>query len=75
MSVLIEEFKSLKNDEERWTWLAANQGKGLLVMCDNDITMLSDENDNTYTSFDEYIGYSEGVFSLLKSIGIDAQSE
>ena len=54
MSDLIKEFESIKGDKEKWKWLRKNQGVGLMVMCDNDDTMVVDENadeDDDYPDF------------------------
>lgn len=88
MSKIIEEFKALPNDVEKWKWLIGKQGLGLKVVCDNDQTSLVDEvardkaddecldyeDLNIYADFNGYIGWSSGVFSLLDAIGIDAES-
>ena len=64
---LLREFGELENDVERWQWLQKNQGKGLVVMLDNDDTFLTDNNDaDDYVSFDNYIGWSSGVFIIMR---------
>lgn len=71
---LLQEFNKLKTDKEKWKWLMTNQGKGLVVMLDNDDTFVVDENDEETTGrFNEYIGWSDGVQILLDVIGIQAE--
>lgn len=77
MDSLFETFNNLQNDEARWKWLIVNQDKGIIVNCDNDDTFITtpdDEDDEDYASFDNYVGWSDGVFDLLKAIGIEAES-
>ena len=79
MSKLIEEFDALKNDKARWGWLLANKNKPLRLSLDNDDTMIiddnaSDDDDNNHSSFDSYVGWSDGVIALLQSLGVDADA-
>lgn len=78
MSKLIEDFNNLKNDKARWGFVLANKSK-LRLSLDNDDTMViddnaSDDDENNYGSFDNYIGWSDGVITLLGAIGVDADS-
>lgn len=68
----LEEFRKIKTDENRWKWLLENQGQGLVVMLDNDYTFVVDSNDYDADSvgFDEYLGWSDGVVALLRTVGI-----
>lgn len=70
-----KEFDDCKNDVDRWNWIKNNQGKGLVVMLDNDDTFIVDTNDEDSRpmNFDHYLGWSIGVCSLLESIGIEAE--
>lgn len=71
----LDEFNALTNDVDRWRWVAANQDKGITVMCDNDQTYLRFEGyDDETGDFDDYIGWSRGVFTLLSALGIKAES-
>jgi len=82
MSKLIKEFKALENDIHRWGWVVAHKCKGISVILDNDQTIIVDTNIDaddlintdvvSHAAFDNYIGYSEGIFNLLEAIGIDA---
>ncbi len=78
MSKLIEEFNSLENDKARWGFVLAHKSK-LRLELDNDDTMViddnaSDDDENNYGSFDDYVGWSDGVITLLNAIGLDADS-
>jgi hypothetical protein len=79
---LMNEFKLLNNDLDRWKWIIENKNEQNLppVMLDNDCTDIGfyymNDNDkeigkNFY--FDNYIGYDKGLFTLLKAIGIKAE--
>ena len=67
-----EEFKAIKGDRERWQWLIKNQDAELLVYLDNDDTFVADTNDGEadIESFCDYIGWSEGVCTLLDIVGV-----
>ena len=78
MSKLIEEFNKLENDKVRWGFVLAHKSK-LRLSLDNDDTMVIDDNaseedENNYGSFDNYVGWSDGVITLLNAIGLDADS-
>ena len=78
MSKLIEDFNKLENDKARWGFVLANKSK-LRLSLDNDDTMVIDDNaseddENNYGSFDNYVGWSDGVITLLNAIGLDADS-
>tara|TARA_R110000868_G_scaffold48122_2_gene156805 strand:- start:510 stop:749 length:240 start_codon:yes stop_codon:yes gene_type:complete len=73
----LKDFKKLKNDEQRWKFVIENQDKGIIVHCDNDdtfITIEDSDDDDNYDSFDNYIGWSDGVFCLLRVMGIRSES-
>ena len=81
---VFDKFNSLKTDMEKWAWLMENQDKGILVKCDNDYTYIEVEgfdeesdgwDDTCFGDFDDYIGWSSGVFDLLKTVGIKAEAE
>ena len=79
-----KEWNALKTDTERWTYLFANKDK-LRLGLDNDCTQaefhydicpdgiedLSDLPD--LNNFDEWLGWSDGVWHLLTFIGIEAE--
>lgn len=71
-----KEFRNCKSDVERWNLIKNNQGRGLVVMLDNDTTFIVDTNveDSELMYFDDHIGWGAGAYSLLKSIGIEADS-
>ncbi len=78
MSKLIEEFNKLENDKARWGFVLVHKSK-LRLSLDNDDTMViddsaSEDDENNYGSFDDYVGWSDGVITLLKAIGLDADS-
>tara|TARA_R110000772_G_scaffold260261_1_gene378179 strand:- start:359 stop:598 length:240 start_codon:yes stop_codon:yes gene_type:complete len=78
MSKLIEDFNKLENDKARWGFVLASKSK-LRLSLDNDDTMVIDDNaseddENNYGSFDNYVGWSDGVITLLNAIGLDADS-
>lgn len=75
METYLEKFKALKTDKERWAFLISNPDCGLIVNLDNDDTFVTSENEDEYfVNFDDYLGWSGGVFDLLGVIGIKAQS-
>ena len=78
MSKLIEDFNKSEDDKARWGFVLANKSK-LRLSLDNDDTMVIDDNaseddENNYGSFDDYVGWSDGVITLLNAIGLDADS-
>ncbi len=86
MSKLIAQFEQLDNDHEKWQWLVLKQGLGLVVVCDNDVTMLIDrhlqdrqdedptiEETECCAYFEDHIGWSDGVVTLLAAMGIEGE--
>ena len=72
---LFEEFESLKTDEQKWKWVLANQDKNITIYCDNDDTYGQiDDYPDEILQFNWYIGWSDGIFHLLKAVGIKAES-
>ena len=69
------------NDEQRWKALAEKNSafKSFKVMLDNDDTFLvlkkprEGFEEEFYLGFDEYIGWSNGIQTLLKAINIKAE--
>ena len=71
-----KEFKKLKTDEERWTFILNNQFKGIKINLDNDDTFGSfkwDDGGDYLFQFDDYIGWSDGILTLLSVVGINAE--
>lgn len=73
---LQKKFNKLK-EVEKWEFVLKYK-KEIRLLLDNDSTtffFLQQENDNEiyYFNFDQYIGWSEGVFDLLEVLGIDAE--
>ena len=74
MKNLLHEFEKLKTDEEKWIWVINNQENNIIVNLDNDGTFITIKgNDDDYGDFIDYIGWSDGIFSLLKAIGIKCE--
>ena len=72
MNKFKQKFDSLKNDVDRWKFVLENKDKDFQVLLDNDMTFI-DFNDDEFDltcDFDGYLGWSDGVFSLLKALGI-----
>jgi hypothetical protein len=60
-------------DAERWKWLQAHQGEGYVVYLDNgDTFMLYQYDEETY-DFDNYIGWSDGVVTLMEVMEIECE--
>lgn len=74
MTKLLDEFKQLQTDEEKWKWVIAHQSDGIIVHCDNDMTYITIDGEEGYEQFDYYIGWAEGVFKLLDVAGINAEA-
>ena len=72
---LMEEFNNLPNDYSKWRWVIAHQDEGITVFLDNDSTHVSflGYEDWDCGCFDEYIGSSWGLSSLLEVVGIRAE--
>lgn len=71
---LYNEFKSLGSDTARWLWVKGHQKQGVVVYCDNDDTFIVIGDDERCESFDNYIGWSDGIFNLLDVLEIKAES-
>lgn len=73
---LWKEFKKFETDELRWKFIIDNQFEGIKIYLDNDDTFGSFEwdDDGEYLfRFDDYIGWSDGIMTLMAVIGIDAE--
>lgn len=83
---LATEFNALPDDAARWRWVKDHQHLDIIVICDNDATYIVFPDDQTTANvggdpgpcieaeFDEFIGWADGVFSLLDAFGICAES-
>lgn len=73
---ILKEFKNFPNDIERWKFVRDNR---IPVGIDSDHTFISTYNekdrDFEIVSFDECIGWDEGIFHLLKAMGILVMDE
>ncbi len=76
MIYLSNEFDGLDNDIERWQWIRDHQDDGITVMLDNSDTFgfYDDDEKGFIFQFDDYIGWGDGVQSLLRAMGIKAES-
>lgn len=72
---LLNQFNTLNNDKDRWDWVKNNQDSGIIIMLDNDDTfgVITNNNVDYIFQFDDYLGYSDGILSLLESFGINAE--
>ena len=69
-----KQFKKCKGDADRWKWIQSNQGKGLVVLLDNDETYIDNTNDedSEMMVFDSFIGRAPGITALLYAMDIDS---
>jgi len=80
LKVLMEEWNKL-NDIERWTALTIDPFafKHFKVNLDNDETFVSlldpknEFQEEFFLNFNEYIGWSDGIVSLLEAINIKSE--
>ena len=79
----LEELRQIESDAAKWQWLIDNQDRGLIVHLDNEDTFVSidcdmdsgeDRPSYEAVTFDDYIGWNEGIQTLLKVIGVSAES-
>ena len=79
----LEELRQIESDSAKWQWLIDNQDRGLIVHLDNEDTFVSIDCDMgsgedmpSYeaVTFDDYIGWNEGIQTLLKVIGVSAEA-
>ena len=79
----LEELRQIESDSAKWQWLIDNQDRGLIVHLDYEDTFVSiecdmdsDEDMPDYESvtFNDYIGWNEGIQTLLKVIGVSAEA-
>jgi hypothetical protein len=79
----LKELASLSTDTEKWEWLMYHRAKNFIVNLDNDETFVTIFNcpcddgccDNCQGAviFDDYIGNSPGIASLLDAVDIRAE--
>lgn len=70
-------FESFSSDEDRWKWIKDNQDLNITVYLDNDDTFATfeDDDDGSFLlQFDEFLGWSDGLFSLLTMCEIKHKS-
>ncbi len=69
-----KEFNQLDSDVDKWQWISENQDLGITVMLDNDDTFISFDDyigdDDVSMDLEYYIGNSEGIEELLTAFGI-----
>ena len=79
----LEELRQIESDSGKWQWLIDNQDRGLIVHLDDEDTFVSiewdmgsDEDMPRYRSvtFNDHIGWSLGIKTLLKVIGVSAEA-
>ena len=73
---LWKQFKELKTDYEKWAFIIDNKSKGIKIHLYNDRTFGRfewDEDGDYPFHFDDYIGWADGIMTLLDVIGIDAE--
>ena len=74
---LIEQFKSLPNDTERWAWVVGNKDILPTVQLDNDNTAFwipTGDDEGELLLFEHYIGKSYGIICLLDAVGVASES-
>ena len=79
----LEELRQVESDSAKWQWLIDNKDRGLIIHLDNDDTFVSierdmdsDEDMPDYESvtFNDGVGWNEGIQTLLKVIGVSAEA-
>ena len=79
----LEELRQIESDSAKWQWLIDNQDRGLIVHLDDDDTFVSidfdicsDKDMPSYggVTFNDCIGWSAGIQTLLKVIGVSAEA-
>jgi len=76
MKELFEKFNNLQSEKEKWAWIVAHQDSGITIKLDNDDTFGvfdDDEGGDYILSFDEYLGRSCGIQTLLEVLEIKAE--
>jgi len=72
VDIILEKLDAM-HDVDKWDWLLNNQDLEPIVCLDNDGTFITFEEFEGYSSFNEYLGWSDGVQTLLKVINIRAE--
>lgn len=76
MKITRQQFEALPA-QEQWLWVITNKEDiSLLIELDNDCTYVTSDyfkvgEDNGSVTMKSYLGISEGLFHLVKSIGIE----
>lgn len=73
---LIEDFKALANDTDKWEWFIDIKDNGTVQMrlfLDNDTTYIEfpTHEDAEMLKFDGYIGSGEGICNLLDALSVN----
>lgn len=72
-----ERLNKARLDYERWKIVLENKDVLKLIL-DNDDTLIVfkdyEYSEDDYWSFDEYIGWADGLFTMLDVVGIEAES-
>lgn len=74
-----DEFAKCKSDEDRWLFVIKYK-ENIIVYLDNDSTWfyIKDSNEDiiednsNYFSFNNYVGWDDGILDLFSAIGINA---
>ena len=67
---LIAKLEKCTNDLERWKVIKASQDSGVIVLLDNDDTMIGFDDNEYFSQFNDFIGDAPGVPVLLDMLGI-----
>ena len=73
---LWKQFKKLKTDYEKWAFIIDNKFMGIKIHLYSDNTFGRfewDEDGDYLFHFDDYIGWEDGIMTLLDVIGIDRE--
>lgn len=69
-----EEFNKLRNDTDRWSWVLDNADGNYIIYLDNDDTfVVFNEDDTLVGQFDDYIGWNDGLVTLLEILDMNIQ--
>jgi hypothetical protein len=70
-------FDEIPTDAGRWKWLKNNPDCYVSVQCDNDDTYVifgyDEDGEAIISSFDWYVGWSEGIFEMFEAFGIEGE--
>ena len=71
---LFKEFNAFDNDLDKWIWLRHHQGYNITTICDNDETFITIDGFEDTAKFFNHIGNTPGLFDLLESVHVNAES-